>query len=111
MTDPPRPLRVLQIHAFDVIGGTELMVVRLAQRLNAAGMPTEVAILDGPGPIAALLRERGVVVHSLGAGSEPAKAWRLSRLLQRNEYDVVNAYGFRASMLVRLLRRPLRLRA
>lgn len=87
------------------------MVVRLSERLNASGMPTEVAILDQPGQIAEMLRECGVTVHSIAGRGPLATAARLARFLRANDYDVINAYGFRASMLVRLLRRPLRLRA
>jgi glycosyltransferase involved in cell wall biosynthesis len=104
-------LHVLQLHPSGLIGGTELMVVRLAERLNADGVSTEVATLDRPGEIAAMLRARGIPVYSLGGRGFPAAAVSLARFLRSRDYDVINVYGFKASMLVRLLRRPLRLRA
>jgi glycosyltransferase involved in cell wall biosynthesis len=102
---------VLQVHPCDAMGGTELMVVELAEQLGARGIPTQVATLALAGPIAAMHQARGVPVFSLGGrGGIVGASVRLGSLLKREQYALVNVYGFKASMVVRLLVRMLRLR-
>jgi len=84
------------------------MVVRLAKELHRRNIACEVATLAPAGPIAGMLAEAGVPVHSLGSKS-PRGIWGLARLLYRGRYDVVNAYGFTASMAARVIIRTLKL--
>lgn len=102
--------RVLQVLAHDLIGGTELLVLATAERLGAHGLRSEVATLDVPGPVAGQLSQTGVPVHSLGSARlrRLVASWRLRRLLRRERYDVVEAYGFKASLVARLAGRALR---
>jgi glycosyltransferase involved in cell wall biosynthesis len=90
----------------DTVGGTEHMVATLAERANPADVKMSVAILDTPGPVAARLQAAGVPVRSLGGGLMRAFA-RLGRVLARERFDVVNAYGFKATIVVRFLVRAL----
>lgn len=99
---PTPQLRVLQLHPRDTLGGTELMIVNLAPRLRRLGIECEHATFDRPGPIAAHLHSAGVPSFALAARG-PALARKLGQLLRAREYDLVNAYGFRASLLTRLL--------
>ena len=76
----------------------------------------DVAILDPPGVVHARLSAAGVGVTSLaGPGGLAGASWRLSRLLARGGYDVLESYGFRAGLVARaglglaLPRRPPRL--
>jgi glycosyltransferase involved in cell wall biosynthesis len=102
--------RVLQVLAHDVVGGTELLVVALADGLRERGFDSEVATLDSPGPVACQLGERGVRVHSLGGSAvgRPGAAVRLRSLIRKGGYDLVEAYGFKASLAARLVSRSAR---
>jgi glycosyltransferase involved in cell wall biosynthesis len=93
------------------MGGTELMVVRLSEALAERGVHSEVAILSPAGPIAALLTASGIAVHSLDASNTGGRLVQLARLMRRGRFDVVNAYGFKASIFVRCLRAALRIRS
>ena len=97
--------RILQVIAHDVIGGTELKVAMLAERMRAAGLDIEVAFLDAPGPIAARLERAGVPRWSLGGGAlgRLGAAARLARLMRSRDYALVEAYGIKASFAARLL--------
>jgi glycosyltransferase involved in cell wall biosynthesis len=98
--------------ASDVLGGTELMVATLVLRSDPEALRQDLAVLDGPGPIAERVRAASRHVASLGGrGGLIAAAWRLGRLLRSSEYDVVNAYGLKASVPARLLVRLLQRRA
>jgi glycosyltransferase involved in cell wall biosynthesis len=107
--DRKRPRRCLLVLARDTIGGTEIGTSLVAEWLNAAGVHTEVAILEPPGAIAAGLRERGVPAWSLGdgRGGLAGAALRLGRLIRSGGFDLVNAFGFKASVLARVLTRGL----
>ena len=98
-----RRVRLLQILTCDDIGGTELMVTMLAQRLDQGRFAIEVVFLDSAGPIAARLRGAGITSYSLGGEGWPATIWRLSSLVRRRHYDVIHAYGFRGPFVVRFL--------
>ena len=100
--------RYLQLHPCDVLGGTELMVVRLAKELHRRNIACDVATMAPPGPIAGMLAEARVPVHSLRSKS-PSGIRQLARLLRHGRYDVVNAYGFTASMAARAVVKGLRL--
>jgi glycosyltransferase involved in cell wall biosynthesis len=103
---PPKTLRVLQVLATDATGGTELMVVMLARELRARGVEVEVALLRRRGPISERLRAEGVPTYSLeGLGATVGSGLRLARLLRGRRYDLINAYGFKASMVARVVAR------
>lgn len=99
-----RPPRVLQVLTCDTVGGTELMVRRLVCDMDPARVHTEVAILAPPGPIAGALAADGVPVTSLGPG-RLLPFVRLARMLRRERFDIVHAYGFRGPLGVRFLAR------
>jgi glycosyltransferase involved in cell wall biosynthesis len=95
------PIRVLQVLARDAFGGTEQMVATLASSLDPARVHCEVATLDRAGPVATRLDDAGVRVWSLGGGASGFA--RLARRVRREGYDVVNAYGFKPSLVCRLV--------
>ena len=97
------PVRVLQVLTCDALGGTELMVASLVERLDPREVQTTVASLDTEGPVCRRLRRAGLEFHSLGGGGTVATLARLGRLLRRGRFDVVNVYGLKASMAARLL--------
>ena len=93
-------MRVLQLHPRDTLGGTELMVVNLAQGLAGRGVDVTHATFDAPGPIAERMGASDIPTLALGESRTPA--WTaLGQLLRRERFDVVNAYGFHASMVAR----------
>jgi len=98
------PGSVLQVIAHDVVGGTELKVALLTERLRDGGMDVHVVFLDRPGPIAERLREAGVPVANLrGRGGLPVAAFRLLRVLRSRRWALVEAYGSKASLITRIL--------
>ncbi|MDX6583433.1 MAG: hypothetical protein QOI10_2617 [Solirubrobacterales bacterium] len=105
MTASPGPVSVLQVLAQDDLGGTELMLASLVERLDPRRVRSELAVLSEPGPISARLRESGIAVHAIGGASLPGAALRLGRLLRTRGYGIVNAYGLRAGLVTRIAAR------
>jgi L-malate glycosyltransferase len=60
-----------------------------------------VATLDEPGPVAGRLAAEGIPVYPLGRGRVRAGV-RLGRLIHRGRFDVVEAYGFKTSVIARV---------
>jgi glycosyltransferase involved in cell wall biosynthesis len=88
------------------------MVASLVLRADPTLVHQDLATLQPPGPIAARLEPSGHAVLSLGGrGGVGGACWRLGRLLRSGRYDVVNAYGLKASVMARVLVRALRLEA
>jgi glycosyltransferase involved in cell wall biosynthesis len=97
--------RVLHLLAQDVVGGTELMVTMVAGRMQALGVPVEVATLSPPGPVSADLARHRIPVWSLGGKGLPVAALRFAGLLRARPYQVIQPYGFKASVIGRLIGR------
>lgn len=94
--------------ACDEPAGTELMVASLILHADSGAVRHELATLAPPGPIVARVTAGARWGRSLGGRGGPAgAAWRLGRLLHVRQYDVVNAYGFKASVMARVLVRLL----
>lgn len=85
-----RPIRVLQALTTGELGGTELMVARLA----GYGFRCEVSFLDGAGSMAERFRALGVATHDLSGGGAPGAFWRLVRLMRRGRFAIVICTGF-----------------
>lgn len=94
-------------------GGTERLAVDMAQAF-AKRYDVLVICLDEPGHWASELRGQRIAVHCLRRqpGFDPGVAWRLARLLRKNNVDLVHAHQctpwFYAA-LARLLHRHPRL--
>ena len=95
--------RVLQILTCDAIGGTERILASVLERADPALTRMELVTLAPPGPISARLGAGGVEVRSLGRHGLLAAFAALSRLIRREHYDVVVAYGFKATTVTRVL--------
>jgi glycosyltransferase involved in cell wall biosynthesis len=88
------------------------MVAELILGSDPATVRHDLVTLDPPGPIVARLRAGSRWAAPLGgSGGLAGAARRLGRLLRAREYDVVNAYGLRASVAAGLLVRLLQPRA
>ena len=97
------PIRVLHVLTCDAAAGTESMIASLVERIDPSVVACAVATLDEPGPIARRLSRSEIAVHSLGRQRSALSWLRLGRSLRRGGFHVVNVYGFRASLIVRLL--------
>jgi glycosyltransferase involved in cell wall biosynthesis len=102
-----KPVTVLQILTCDDVGGTENMVATLLEGINRRRVRPTVVTLDAPGPVAERLEHAGIPVRSLGEGGLARAFVRLAEILHRERFDVVNAYGFKATIVTRLLVRVL----
>ena len=101
------PVKVLQILTCDDVGGTENMVATLLERINRRRVWAAAVTLDAPGPVWERLGRAGIPVRSLGEGGLARAFVRLAEILRRERFDVVNAYGFKATIVTRLLVRVL----
>jgi glycosyltransferase involved in cell wall biosynthesis len=109
---PASPVVVLHVLACDELAGTELMVASVVVHSPAETVSHELATLAPPGPIAARVAAGGRQTASLGGRwGLLGASYRLGRLLRSRRYDVVNAYGLKASVVARVLARFLQRRA
>ncbi len=83
------------------------MVATLVERLDRRVVEPSVVTLEPPGPVADRLLSTGVSFRSLGGSGLLVAFGRLGRILRRERFDVVNAYGFKATAVVRCLVRAL----
>jgi glycosyltransferase involved in cell wall biosynthesis len=105
-------VRVLHVLACDELAGTELMVASLVLRSDQSRVRHELAVLSGPGPIVERLRAASREARPLGGrGGLAGASLRLARQLRGRRYDVVSAYGFKASIVARILVRLVARRA
>jgi glycosyltransferase involved in cell wall biosynthesis len=87
----------------DGIGGTESMVAGLVECLDTSVIVSDVATLSGYGPVAERLGGANIRVRSLGRDASPGVVYgRLARLVGLGRYDIVCAYGFKATVIARL---------
>ncbi len=91
----------------DTFGGTEVMACELVERADPALIRSTLVTLGPPGPVAARLARRGVPARSLGQRGTALAVWRLAAILHREQFDVINVYGLKASLVARLLSRAL----
>ena len=99
------PVSVLQVLAQDDLGGTELMLASLLERLDRERVRCDLAVLGPPGPISERVAGAGVKVYAIDRGGPAASVVNLGRLLRRGDYDIVNAYGLRAGLVTRIAAR------
>jgi glycosyltransferase involved in cell wall biosynthesis len=84
-----------------------MMVATLVERLDRRLVEPSVVTLGPPGPVADRLRGTNVPFRSLGGSGLGVAFARLGRILHRERFEVVNAYGFKSTAVVRLLVRAL----
>ena len=107
-------MKVLQVVSNPGIGGTETFVLDLVSRLCDRGVDARLANLwEGGGELAVLAKERNVPFIHFDGGTRRPRIRGVNQLrhyVRREGFDVVNGYGFRTSMILRLLmcckRRP-----
>jgi len=97
------PIEILfLIDYFHRTGGTEKHLAQLITGLPSKDFRATVVAFDmGTNPLLEKLRERGIPVIHLTVGREYVpnalrQAWRLSRLVRRHHYDIVQTYHQKA---------------
>ncbi len=81
------------------------MVASLLERMDRNLVDSELATFSGPGPVATRVSAAGLTVRSLGKdASLPVATARLARVVRSGAFDVVNAYGFKASLIARAVK-------
>lgn len=83
------------------------MVATLMERVDRGLIEPSVVTLEPPGPVAERLAGTGVSFRSLGGAGLAVAFVRLGRILRRERFEVVNAYGFKSTAVVRFLVRAL----
>jgi len=91
-----RPTRVTHVVRSLDMGGQEMMVARLVERLSDAGIQCSVVALQSGGPLVQQLRDLRIPVHCLGAGNavSPRLIPVLARVLWQEGADVVHCHNF-----------------
>jgi glycosyltransferase involved in cell wall biosynthesis len=79
------------------------MLANLAERVDRDRFEIQVATFAVPGPVAHRLRVANIATYSLGGRGLLVAAARLASLLHRRSFDAVVAYGFKTTMIARLL--------
>ncbi|MYM82948.1 glycosyltransferase [Duganella sp. FT50W] len=95
-------VKVLHIIVGLNVGGAEMMLLRLVTANPNTIAETVVVSLTELGVVGAMLRERGVAVHTLGLSSArqvPLVAARLIALIRRNRPAIVQTWMYHADLL------------
>jgi glycosyltransferase involved in cell wall biosynthesis len=96
-----RCLRILHVIDGIGVGGAELVLLRLVERLQAAGHHNVIASLVEPGPLAQRLVDAGAVVEGLGfARGRPLgpAALRLRTAFRRHRPNVVQGWMYHGNL-------------
>jgi len=99
-----RPARVLHILSGCTIGGCEQHVLALLSRLDRRRFEPWLACFeaepDDATPMLPMFKAAGVRTIDLKATrrTDPAAFWRLGRLMQRGQFDLVHAHSFRTEL-------------
>ncbi|SFG89944.1 Glycosyltransferase involved in cell wall bisynthesis [Desulfotomaculum arcticum] len=95
-------------------GGRELNTIRLLPYLQERGLKIVVLVLDCGGYVTQWCCNNGVNCHSLGLWPSKlnfiAVAWRFFLIIVKTQTDLIQVYGFTASMLCRFIARPMRVK-
>lgn len=101
-------MKLLQLLAHGHVGGTETFVISLVKGLGERGHDTVLANAWTDSPVDAAAIGAGIPVVRLRAGTYRI-GWNWLRVvghyLRVNHFDIVQTYGLRASLAVRLMQR------
>ncbi|MBI5394205.1 MAG: glycosyltransferase [Verrucomicrobia bacterium] len=95
------PQRVLHFITELNVGGAERLLAEVLPRLDRAKVEVQAAYLQGDGPLAAELESRGVRTHALRSPHKFSlwPAWRLARLLEREQIEILHTHLIQADIL------------
>lgn len=96
------------------LGGRELNTIRLIPYLREQGAKITVAVLDGGGYVSEKCAVAGVDFQCLGLWPSKLNVlvvfWRVFLMLLKKGPDLIQVYGFQASMICRFAALPLRIK-
>ena len=99
-----RRIRVLQFLTVDDLAGTELMTYDLVRAMDKEHFDVHVAFLLNGGPLSERLERVGIPVHSLRGNEGIVRPIQdLMRLVRSRHFDLVHLYGFKTSLLGRIV--------
>ena len=105
--------KVLHVITGTAIGGAEIMLLRYLRALGRAGDGHAVVSMMPCGPVAQMIRDTGIEVTDLGAGSArqiPMAIRRLQRVIAQRDPQVIHGWMYHGSLVatlaLRLGRRP-----
>ena len=96
------PVRVCHLITALDVGGAELMLARLVERMDRARFPSTVTSLAAPGPVADRIRAAGVEVTTLDmrrGRPAPSALLRLAGRLRALRPDVLQTWLYHADLL------------
>lgn len=94
-----RTLKITHVITGLEVGGAELVLLRLVERLDRAAFRPAVVTLRSEGPIADRIRAVGVPVTSIGLDKNPLALFRLGTVLRRSSPDLVQTWLYHADLL------------
>ena len=99
-----RRIRVLQFLTVDDLAGTELMTYDLVRAMDEERFDVHVAFLLNRGPLSERLEQAGIQVHCLRGNEGFVRPLReLIELVRSRHFDLVHLYGFKTSLLGRIV--------
>jgi glycosyltransferase involved in cell wall biosynthesis len=97
--------RVLHLLTRDAYGGTEVQIMNLVQRTHPGRIFQAVSMLTPEFVVHGRLAPLGVQVRSIGGRfGMPGKLYRLVQMLREGQFDIVETYGFKVSLMARVAR-------
>lgn len=100
-------MRIAFLTTSTLVGGAEVQVLALADRLRARGHETIIISLIPAGPLDAEAKKLGIATHSLGMRPgipDPRALLRLARELRAWRPDILHSHMVHANLLARLVR-------
>lgn len=100
-----QPIRILQLLSEASFGGTEQVVYDVVIRMNPKSFANDLCFLLGPGPVGNLYKTRGFQVNHLywHIWKTPVTLLQFYKLLKREHYQIIHAYGFKANLMARVI--------
>lgn len=93
-----KKIRVMQIINSLDIGGAERVAVNIAAHLNSERFDSSILTLEGVGPFAEILEERGIPFISLHKkpGARPGVFLSIARQIRKREIDIITTHNYGA---------------
>ncbi len=101
-------MKILQLMGHVMVGGTETFVISLVRGLIERGHDVMLVNTWTHSAFNTLAESSGVpFVRIAGGGRRPGPRWfwRVGRFLRQNRFDLVQTYGLRVSLALRMLQR------
>jgi glycosyltransferase involved in cell wall biosynthesis len=99
-TSLPPPYRILRLITWLPAGGIERKIAAVLPRMNRDMFEPHVCCIRERGPLADEIENSGIPVHVIPFRSrwDPAALWRLGRLVEKLQVDLIHAHMYRANV-------------